>query len=127
MKNFGKPKGSLKPEGWSPIAQPMSDVANIAKQVLYLVDAIQKSGVSLGLLGSIVGRNQNPHCGGDGTMSIPQWTAAKNVEKALTDLNLACTAFLQAPAQPTLRSGAAPEPRPGKPLDSIFGNDDIPF
>jgi len=122
MKSFAKTKGSLNPNAWEPAHQPMNDGAQIAMHILFLQQALETGQFDGKLFSNVLGRNQNPHCGGDGTLSGEQWKAARQVEIAIRKLEKAIATYMTAPTKPLVCEGPPP-----KPLDSVFGDDDIPF
>lgn len=114
-------------EDWIPI-QGTTDISKIVMHILYTHEAITNSKAQPIALGRLIGKNQNPHYGGDGTMSIPQLEAAREFSKALNDLEEAYTKFMSAPAHPTLREGDISAVNPTKdPISLLYHDDDIPF
>ena len=122
MKSFSRTKDAVRPQAWDDPHTPMNDSAQLSMHIVMLIDSLQTTKFDLKKVKDLIGRNQNPNCGGDGTMSLEQWEAARKVENTVEKLQRALNKFVGASTSPKIREG-----RPDRPFDSLFGEDDIPF
>jgi len=101
---------------------------NLFTTVVAIHSMLASSNVDKEAFAQLISKNQNPYCGGDGTMSLEQWYAARDVKDLLESLGVACQRFIKAPLDPQLKvSGVLPSKIPVDVSAAVFADEDIPF